>query len=521
MPGDQPIRHDSRAAAQNVANMVKLAHTCHEVARCVALDGGRWLCSGRLSRKRGTVEPEEDFLTALVERFGQQLIATAAKILASAIFVSGRSIDEAIANSVPLSPDHAGRDPLYAVEVDEIRREVTLTLNNGVSRTARYLGDQGCTIIDPNKELGFEPTSVESDLGDAASTPWPMGDVVGASIAESPTGSVSPLRLERLDRALDLAFADEQDHTAAFVVVHRGELVAERYGPGIDQNTQLESWSMGKTITAALIGRLIQQGVFSLEDAAPVGAWQAEGDSRSDIRIRDLLQMSSGLACSSAETPFDWFDIGYPDHVRIYTGEVDVFEFATSMPAEFPPQTVGRYRNCDPLVLGFLVKQEAERRGEPYLTFPQRELFDHLGIRQQVLETDVNGNFILTGFDYGTARNWARLGLLFAQDGVFEGKRLLPEGFCEFVRTPAPAWEEPQYGGQCWLNGVGQWPLSAETMIMAGTGGQNVFVDHANELVIVRMGHRAGMATYAKNLSAAQALIVEAIEAQNELRPAG
>ena len=93
------------------------------------------------------------------------------------------------------------------------------------------------------------------------------------------------------------------------------------------------------------------------------------------------------------------------------------------------------------MTLGYLVKQAARKRGEPYLSFPQRLLFDKIGIRRQLLEPDPYGNFLLTGYDYGTGRNWARLGLLYLQDGVWEGERLLPEGFAELVSTPAPAWD--------------------------------------------------------------------------------
>lgn len=443
-------------------------------------------------------------ITELLDSFGGQLLAATAKVLASAIFVSDRRLEEAMQNSAPLPAGTPDSEPLYTVEVDEQRRELTLTLNNGISRTARHIGDQGCIIIPTTEDLKFTPVPVQSKLGDATHQHWPIGD--------APALAPSPIQPGSLHAAVESAFANADDCTAAFLVIHRGDIVAERYGAGAGPDTQLESWSMGKTITAALIGRLIQQGHLKLDDPAPVPAWQAAGDERSAITIRDLMQMSSGLSFSAAQTPGEWFDHGYPDHTRVYTGEVDVFDFSISQPPEHPPQTVGRYRNCDPLVLGYLIKQAALDCGEEYLTFPQRHLFDHIGIRRQVLETDRFGNFILTGFDYGTARNWGRLGMLFLNDGMFEGKRLLPEGFCEFVRTPAPAWERPEYGGQCWLNGVGDWPLPEDTMIMAGTGGQNVFVVPSHDLVIVRMGHRRGMPTYASELRTAQSQIIATIE---------
>ena len=92
------------------------------------------------------------------------------------------------------------------------------------------------------------------------------------------------------------------------------------------------------------------------------------------------------------------------------------------------------------------------KRGENFLTWPQRALFDRIGIRRQVLETDPYGNFLITGYDYGTARNWARIGLLYLQDGMWQGQRILPEGWATFVSTPAPTWKRPEYGGFFWLN---------------------------------------------------------------------
>ena len=103
-----------------------------------------------------------------------------------------------------------------------------------------------------------------------------------------------------------------------------------------------------------------------------------------------------------------------------------------------------------------------------------------------------DGNFVMTGYDYGTARNWARLGLLYLQDGMWQGSRMLPEGWSKFVSTLAPAWKRPVYGGLFWINGDGAWNLPKETYLMAGAGGQNVWIDPADQLVVVRMGHYRG-----------------------------
>ncbi|MFB3041317.1 MAG: hypothetical protein ACE1ZS_05880, partial [Candidatus Poribacteria bacterium] len=158
-------------------------------------------------------------------------------------------------------------------------------------------------------------------------------------------------------------------------------------------------------------------------------------------------------------------------------------------PLEYKPNTVGRYRNCDPLILGYIIKQTVESQDEEYFTFPQRALFDKIGIRKMVLEADPYGNFLMTGHVYGTARNWARLGLLHLQNGLWQGKRILPSGWVDFVRSPAPAWEDGRYGGLFWLNPNRDSGLPTDAYSMEGLADQLTFIVPSYDLVIVRMGH--------------------------------
>jgi CubicO group peptidase (beta-lactamase class C family) len=313
----------------------------------------------------------------------------------------------------------------------------------------------------------------------------------------------------KLRQAVDAAFATPEGLTAAFLVVHKGKIIAERYAHGAHRDMPLESWSMGKSITGALIGRLMNDRAFTLEDPAPVGEWRrSPDDARATIRIMDLMRMSSGLRFSRG-SPED--APGYHDHDLIYTGAIDAFEFSITQPLQFEPNTMGRYRNVDPLTLGYIIRETVRQRGEEYLTYPQRALFDKLGMRGQMLETDPYGNFLLTGYDYGTARNWARLGLLFLNDGVWMGERLFPEGFVEFVTTPAPAWNAPVYGGMVWVNGDGAWRLPRDAYAFRGAGEQDVFIVPSHELVIVRMGHYPGAGIGARDLQRAHELLMEAI----------
>ena len=132
--------------------------------------------------------------------------------------------------------------------------------------------------------------------------------------------------------------------------------------------------------------------------------------------------------------------------------------------------------------------------GLNYLQYPQQALFDKIGIRKLILETDPFGNFLSSGFELGKARDWARLGLLYLQDGIWGGERLLPEGFVDFVRTPAPAWNNEEgeesisrYGGQWWLNTTGAWDAPNDAFYAAGAGGQMTLVIPSKDMVIVRL----------------------------------
>src|SRR5438876_8869922 len=224
------------------------------------------------------------------------------------------------------------------------------------------------------------------------------------------------------------------------------------------------------------------------------------------------MHMSSGMRFSRG-SPEDL--PAYPDHDLGYTCAIDAFACATSRPLQFEPNTFGRYRNCDPLTLGMIIRDAVRKRGEEYLTFPQRALFDKIGIRRQVVEVDPYGNFLMTGYDYGTARNWARLGMLYLQDGMWQGQRILPEGWTKFVQTPAPAWKQPVYGGLFWLNGAGAFPIPKDSFYAAGGGGQNTFIIPSRKMVVVRLGHFRGAGAANPAVRKALAALMEAVPPLN------
>jgi CubicO group peptidase (beta-lactamase class C family) len=445
-------------------------------------------------------------------------IGATAKCLCTAVFESGRDPMEAFRNSngLVIEDDYA-RHTQYDVDFD--KKQATIFLGDSISRTATYVGDQGC-ILDIEKGLQFTPVTVNSSLPPSESMQWPMGDL---------TNPVSKSYSQKiLDEASEAAF-DSMAFTAAFLVMHKGQIIIERYRPGIDKDTQLESWSMGKSLTTTLIGRLIQLDKLSLDQKAPVPEWQQEGDPRGEITIKNLLQMSGGLrfpaygqtrdnrvaSSGSYDAPTPLAQI---PHIYVYTGSINVFDFSVKRPLEFIPGSKGsgQYRNCDPLTLGYIIRNTIESDGGNYWTWPQEQLFDKIGIRRQLLETDRWGNFIMSGYDYGTARNWARIALLYLQDGMWEGQRLLPEGFVDFVSTPAESWDEPIYGGLFWINTNKTYPALPESAFaMRGGGGQNVIIVPAMDLVVVRLGHGIGAEYASRSLNKALELVVKAIQVED------
>jgi CubicO group peptidase (beta-lactamase class C family) len=432
-----------------------------------------------------------------------------ANIMCSAVFISGLDPEFAAENVGYFTGPYPERSKVGKPVIDRANQAVHITLPSGVTRTAKYLGSQGCVTLPLGETtVRFKPVAVKSGLPDAATQRWPMGDV----LADAPL----PREIDaaKLQHAVDAAFEPARSMTAAFVVTWKGRIIAERYGPGITAHTPLESWSMGKSIIATLFGILVKQGDYELSQPAPIPEWQAPDDPRSKIRIADLLHMSSGLRIKAPQDP-DYDPSGpYPDHVYMYTGGIDSCHYAATRPLQWPPNTVGRYHNTDPVLINYLIRLALEKRGEDYLSFPQRALFDRIGIRTMVIETDPFGNFLAQGYDLGSGRDWARLGNLYLQDGIWNDERILPEGYVKFASTPAPAWKadgRPIYGGFFWINSDGALPVPKDAYHMAGAGGQTTLIIPSHDLVVVRMGHYKGDAAGAASFRKALALLMQAI----------
>jgi len=434
-----------------------------------------------------------------------------AKIMCSAVFITGLTPEFAAEHVGYFTAPYSERAKVSKPFIDYQKKSVSITLPNGVARTAIYTGDLGCVCLPEGKNsLYYTPTNIARNLPDAATTPWPMGDVLPTT--EMPAS----INMKKVTDALDSAFSPEDAFTAAFVVTYKGRIIGERYGNGITKNTPLESWSMGKSLSATIMGILIRQGVYTLDQPAPIPQWQGEGDGRAKIRIMDIMHMSSGLYCRAPQDPDFNPSVGYPDHLYLYTGAINSFEYAANLPQQWLPNQVGRYRNSDPVLTNYLNRLGIEKTGKNYHSFPQKELFDKIGIRTMVMEADPYGNFLTQGYEFASARDWARLGNLYLQEGVWNGEQILPKGFTQFVSTLAEPWVadgRPIYGGLFWINGDGHLPIPTNAYMMLGAGGQSVTIIPSHDLVIVRLGHFKGQKAGEKALNKAYSLLMEAVPA--------
>jgi CubicO group peptidase (beta-lactamase class C family) len=437
-------------------------------------------------------------------------IAGFATTLCSAVFITGLEPADAAEHVGFFTGPKEDRVHVTDTVVDRATRTVRLTMASGVTRVAKRYGSQGCVALPKGQDsVFFTPSVVKPNLPDPARTPWPMGDV----LPNAPWPAA--LDSAKVAAAVDSGFGPPEAMTLAFLITYKGRIVGERYAEGIGIRTPLESWSMGKSLTGTLMAVLIEQGAYQLFQPAPIPEWQGEGDPRREIRIADLMRMSSGIRIRAPQDPGYDPSLGYPDHLYLYTGGIHAFEWAATRPQQWKPNAVGRYRNTDPVLTNYLIRLAVEKRGEDYHAFPQRALFDKLGIRDAVMETDPYGNFLTQGYELLPARDWARLANLYLQDGVWNGERILPEGYVDHVRTLAPAWVadgRPVYGGGFfWVNGDGGWPLPKDAFSMQGAGGQSATIVPSHHLVIVRLGKYAGAQAGGRALRRAMELLMEAV----------
>lgn len=306
--------------------------------------------------------------------------------------------------------------------------------------------------------------------------PWPTD--------EWPTAAPGPdVDAERLAAVAARAFAPESEashgRTLALLVVHRGRLVLERYAPGKGPADTFPSWSVAKSVLHAAVGVLVGEGRLALHEPAPIAAWRAPGDPRGAITLEHLLRMVDGL---------DFVEVyeatGRSDVIEMLfgSGKDDVAAFAAARPLAHPPGTFWNYSSGTSNLVAAIAGAAVGGGRAGMEAFLRRALFEPLGMRSAKPRFDAAGTFVGSSYVFATARDFARFGLLYLRDGIWEGRRLLPAGWVDHARAETPAsWG--RYGAHWWLALDGSGRFSAN-----GFQGQYVLVDPARDLVLVRLG---------------------------------
>jgi len=372
-------------------------------------------------------------------------------------------------------------------EVDWSRKAVAIGAPGGyvpVMRAAFRTG-LGCVIMAPDQSWDDIDDLPILDSppppGDPAQIAWPNGDLLDDMPLPNDVDA------DALQAASDWAFDRESPEqvTLSLLVVHRGQIIHERYAKGVDMTTRTRTWSTAKSIAVTLIGILADQGRLELDAPLPFDwlpqAGSADSDPRNQITLRHVLHMSSGL------DPVDnGLEYATGSGLAYWAGTSSV-EGARRRALIRAPGTNWDYENYDTLLGVYAMKLAL---GSDYLTFPRAALLDRIGMRNTLLSVDRFGDFILSSQVYTNARDLARFGLLYLNGGVWNGERIVSEEWIDFVRTPAPATEARGnfYGGQWWLVPDDRTDVPADAYSTAGNRGQYVVVVPTHDLVIVRRG---------------------------------
>jgi hypothetical protein len=402
--------------------------------------------------------------------------------LCSETFVSGLDPEQVYAETVKPMSRIWLIDWALRYEIDRAGRQVRANVAGGFRNRAVYRNGVGCIVMH-----GAEPPAVA----------WPEpGDAAGQAVAPPVDAMAGPAVVEpadaRLRAVLDRAFAEPTRPpyrwTKAVVVVRDGQIVAERYSPGYGMETPLLGWSATKSVLNALVGILVRQGRLAVEQPVPVPAWRDPRDPRHAITIDELLRMTSGLALEETNSGFD------PVTRMLYL-ERDLTAFAEHARLAAAPGSTWRYTSGNYQILSRILRDAVGGHAEDVLRFAWRELFGPLGMRHVTLEFDSTGTPLGAAYLFAPARDWARFGQLYLEDGAVNGRRILPEGWVRYSASPTPI-ARGGYGAGFWTNrGASEGAvrrtrlgLPADSFFASGLLGQYVVVVPSARMVVARFG---------------------------------
>jgi CubicO group peptidase (beta-lactamase class C family) len=406
-------------------------------------------------------------------------VGVRAKTLCSGVFISNRE-PNAVMNEDPQKFVN-----FIHMEVDLNNMHSVATGFGFVTRRAIFREGLGATILNDSTEVQLRNQYVSQPKIKtirARELEWPTGEKVSQDkIPEN-------FDKEKLHAAIDYAFTETSipptRRTRAVVVVHKKQIIAERYARGFNKDTPLLGYDLTGSVINALTGIRIEQGKLSLDEAAPVPEWKESEDPRSAITLDNLLRMSSGL---EEETLADIKFMLY--------GSGNTAAYSAKRKLMFAPGEKWSYSFGSTNIVSRIIKDTFSGDLRAYFDFPRQALFQKIGATSAIIEPDESGTFIGSTFMYATARDWSRLGLLYLQDGVWEGERVLPEGWIKYSITPSQSNRLGNYGSHFWINGISKvdgtrkWPsLPSDAFFALGQKGQSITIIPSRDLVVVRLG---------------------------------
>jgi CubicO group peptidase (beta-lactamase class C family) len=427
--------------------------------------------------------------------------------LCSEAFVAGLDPTQAVVEIFQTMPGIRRVLPLLRYQVDRTDRSVTVSLRGRFTSRAVARDGIGCRLefaAMANVPIAPEP---------AATPAAPVAEIAGAVVVEPTSQTLRGI----LDRAFAEPPSGPRRGTKAVIVMHDGRIVAERYAPGYGIETPMLGWSATKSVTSALVGILVRQGKLTLTAPAPVSAWRNPSDPRHAITLEHLLRMTSGLALDETNSGFD------PSSRMLFT-QADMAAFAESALLSAAPGTRHHYSSPSTLILSRIVTDAVGGKAEDVRRLAETELFGPLGMRRVTLEFDAAGTPIGSSYMYATARDWARFGLLYANDGVAGGRRILPEGWVDFSASPTPGSRDGYAAGFFTNRGPAEYSrvrvrggMPADSFFASGTQGQRIVIAPAERLVVVRLGRSQDWETF--DMRGVMHLVADANLALNGPRP--
>ncbi len=382
-----------------------------------------------------------------------------AKTVCSCMFVSGRELDN-------IKSEDLYAVPFANIMVDKEKQTVTANIYGFAETKAIYRKGLGCTLVNELSEVEIrKQPSV------------PSADTLTEKLSLTTAAEIDKVALEKI---LNVAFEEKDPQhiirSRAIVVLYNGKLIAEKYAPNITHQTPLLGWSMTKSVTNAMMGMLVKDGKIDIKKPAPIDEWKS--DERQKITVDHLLRMSSGL-------DFEENYASPSDATQMLFRKKGAGAFALRSKVATEPDKVWSYSSGTTNVLQEIMRRQFSSHAD-YLAFPHLRLFHKIGMKSAVLEPDASGTYVGSSFMYATGRDWAKFGQLYLQDGVWNGERLLPEGWVKYSSTETPH-SDGQYAAQFWIDHKDK-TFPQDAFMCVGFESQVVAVVPSKKLVIVRLG---------------------------------